>query len=91
MFRFTIRDVLWLTAVVALAVGWWVHAQRLVHLANAGQRASNQLSELEFLLENHGYERLQTPEGSLMVLKRLPNPTNTRERPIGWPPSRDSN
>ena len=24
MFRFTIRDVLWLTAVVALAVGWFV-------------------------------------------------------------------
>ena len=24
MFRFTIRDVLWLTVVVALAVGWWM-------------------------------------------------------------------
>src|SRR5688572_14391506 len=24
MFRFTIRDVLWLTVVVALLVGWWV-------------------------------------------------------------------
>jgi hypothetical protein len=24
MFRFTIRDVLWLTVVVALGVGWWV-------------------------------------------------------------------
>ena len=24
MFRFTIRDVLWLTMVVALAVGWWL-------------------------------------------------------------------
>ena len=24
MFRFTIRDVLWLTVVVALAVAWWV-------------------------------------------------------------------
>jgi hypothetical protein len=23
MFRFTIRDVLWLTALVALALGWW--------------------------------------------------------------------
>jgi hypothetical protein len=23
MFRFTIGDVLWLTVVVALAVGWW--------------------------------------------------------------------
>jgi len=24
MFRFTIRDVLWLTVVVALGVGWWL-------------------------------------------------------------------
>jgi hypothetical protein len=24
MFRFTIRDVLWLTVVVALAVSWWL-------------------------------------------------------------------
>ena len=24
MFRFSIRDVLWLTVVVALAVGWWI-------------------------------------------------------------------
>lgn len=25
MFRFTTRDVLWLTVVVALAVGWWLN------------------------------------------------------------------
>lgn len=24
MFRFTIRDVLWLTVVVAIGLGWWV-------------------------------------------------------------------
>ena len=24
MLRFTIRDVLWLTLVVGLAVGWWI-------------------------------------------------------------------
>ena len=28
MFRFTIRDVLWLTVVVALAVGWWLDSRR---------------------------------------------------------------
>jgi hypothetical protein len=27
-FRFTIRDLLWLTAVVALAVGWWLEHNR---------------------------------------------------------------
>jgi hypothetical protein len=29
MFRFTIRDVLWLTIVVALAVSWWVDNGRI--------------------------------------------------------------
>ena len=28
-FRFTIRDLLWLTLVVALAVGWWLDRSRL--------------------------------------------------------------
>ena len=28
MFRFTIRDVLWLTAIVALAIGWGIEHRR---------------------------------------------------------------
>jgi len=28
--RFSIRDLLWLTLVVALAVGWWLDHRRLV-------------------------------------------------------------
>ncbi len=28
-FRFTIRDLLWLTVVAALAVGWWIDHRRL--------------------------------------------------------------
>lgn len=31
MFRFTIRDMIWLTLVAALALGWWLHQQRLRH------------------------------------------------------------
>jgi hypothetical protein len=34
MFRFTIRDVLWLTVVVALAVGWAIASQRSVSREN---------------------------------------------------------
>jgi hypothetical protein len=30
MFRFTIRDVLWLTVVVALAVGWFVNRNQFL-------------------------------------------------------------
>ena len=29
MFRFAIRDLLWLTVVVALGVAWWVDRERL--------------------------------------------------------------
>jgi len=34
MFRFTIRDVLWLTAMVAVCLGWWLalQHQRQMHL-----------------------------------------------------------
>ena len=29
MFRFTIRDVLWLTALAAVGAGWWANAKRM--------------------------------------------------------------
>ena len=29
MFRFTIRDLLWLTVVAAMGVGWWVDHTRI--------------------------------------------------------------
>lgn len=36
MFRFTIRDVLWLTVVVALGVGWWIdHLEQSAKIRNA--------------------------------------------------------
>jgi hypothetical protein len=28
-FRFTIRDLLWLTAMIALAVGWWLDHRKI--------------------------------------------------------------
>jgi len=46
MFRFTIRDVLWLTVVVGLSVGWWT-AERLRGPENARLR-----EEVAILLEN---------------------------------------
>ena len=33
MFHFSIRDVLWLTVVVALGVGWWVEHRRAENAA----------------------------------------------------------
>ena len=39
MFRFTIRDVLWLTVVVAMGVGWWVDKRHAVRAANEKSEA----------------------------------------------------
>ena len=38
MFRFTIRDVLWLTVVVALAVGWWYEHNRAAIQQRSAQK-----------------------------------------------------
>jgi hypothetical protein len=56
MFRCTIRDLLWLTVVVALAVGWWVER------ANAARMASER-DLLVRLLANENTPRWQlSPE-----------------------------
>ena len=33
--RFTIRDLLWLTVVVAMGLGWWLHDRSMVAERNA--------------------------------------------------------
>jgi hypothetical protein len=45
MFRFTIRDVLWLTALVAIGAAWWVDHRALALLA-AQMRSYKTLSEV---------------------------------------------
>ena len=50
MFRFTIRDVLWLTALVAMAAGWWVDRYFLVE-AYRGARTG-------YILESRYADRL---------------------------------
>ena len=48
MFRFTIRDMLWLTVVVALAVLWAVEHQQLAELRDVihAQDAKKRIAEL---------------------------------------------
>jgi hypothetical protein len=69
MFRFTIRDVLWLTVVVGMAVGWWLdnhhdnnrrqatlaHAERLRDTLAAGKRA--------YQIARDNYYRLNMEQG----------------------------
>jgi len=59
MFRFSIRDVLWLTVVVALAVGWWLdHRQITPHEREV-------LKRLNLKWESVGTAHAKTP---------IPNP-----------------
>jgi hypothetical protein len=44
--RFTIRDVLWLTVAVALAVGWWIDRANLVQVARDARHQANE-TEIE--------------------------------------------
>lgn len=93
--RFNIRDMFWLTVVVALAVGWSLDSRRIAFSDKPRKNESQQIAELEAILQRHGYEKLQTPEGSLMVLKQLPAPAppaiprryDFQPRRIGPPPS----
>ena len=45
MFRFTIRDVLWLTVVVALGVSWWVDNKRIEKTIARLEKEARQQSE----------------------------------------------
>ncbi|HEX5104413.1 MAG TPA: hypothetical protein VFV87_11410 [Pirellulaceae bacterium] len=44
MFRFMIRDVLWLTVVVALAVGWWLDNRSTAAALAKTERRAEELS-----------------------------------------------
>jgi hypothetical protein len=51
--RFTIRDVLWATAVVALALGWWIDHQML---KSALREASGKWYHLSRSIWESGYD-----------------------------------
>jgi hypothetical protein len=74
MFRFTIRDVLWLTVVVALGVAWWVarRHERELALQNAREQQSQFQIVSEMLLKETGI-KTSVDENGLTI--RLPNGT----------------
>jgi len=64
MFRFTIRDMLWLTVVVALAVGWW--GQRRTALEKSATTDSLRLRNDELL------QRAVAAEAWMQMQRRVP-------------------
>jgi hypothetical protein len=47
MFRFTIRDVLWLTVVVGLAVGWFVEHERTIRMGRQIEEIRQAVDEIK--------------------------------------------
>jgi hypothetical protein len=58
MFRFTIRDVLWLMVVVAMGLGWWSH---VTALRKESPQYANELLKLELVRAQRALEALQNP------------------------------
>src|SRR4026208_172408 len=54
MFRFTIRDVLWLMVVVAVCTAWWTDRRQIAGL----QQQSRELVSIKHALRDVGLERL---------------------------------
>ncbi len=63
MFRFTIRDVLWLTMVVALSVALWVNHQRYVRQIEAMTEEARQIKKESKIWET----RAQTLRDDMMI------------------------
>jgi hypothetical protein len=64
MFRFTIRDVLWLTVVVALAFAWWMNRAQLMGMAEYRDSIVDQLTR--HLHEVEGVMFEYHPDGILV-------------------------
>jgi hypothetical protein len=56
MFRFSIRDVLWLTVVVGLGVGWWVDRSALAPKAAKAAELERTANVLANELERYGWK-----------------------------------
>ena len=65
MFRFTIRDVLWLMVVVAVLAAWWVDRSRLAGDATLGREFRSMAEFLAAELNGHGYKLTVHPDGTL--------------------------
>ena len=79
MFRFTIRDVLWLTVVVALVVGWRLDRNRLASQSLKSYAAFEALSDL---MRQEGYDF--TLDGGLVWITR-PDGSGMAQRINHWP------
>lgn len=75
MLRFTIRDVLWLTVVVALGVAWWVDNKRIEKVVARLEEEGQQLREArdDEITVLRELQATQEMEYSRLMGRSLPN------------------
>ena len=73
MFRFTIRDILWMMVVAALALGWWAHSRHLesewsARLKSQQQAYKNEYASLKRQANAAGF-KLLNPHGAPFLIR----------------------
>ena len=63
MFRFALRDMLWLTVVAAMSVAWWADHAALNRTRSALSEARKQADDLLLILKQDGYD-IHAPMGN---------------------------
>jgi hypothetical protein len=94
MFRFTIRDVLWLTVVAALAIGWWLDHRRATRMEASYVDLMHRNTSLVEQLDGRGISVFIDPAGSgVFVMEQaatepthLPSTPTTIVPPVRQPP-----
>jgi hypothetical protein len=92
--RFTIRDLLWLTALAALAVSWWIDNKRIEKAIVKSQSEQAKWTELNrqyedalTILDNWNKEHGNPPSGYVQALERANGGWGAGSRaPVGSPP-----
>jgi hypothetical protein len=77
MFRFTIRDVLWLTLVAALIVGWWIDSRVRNH-AQAALRTTIEEQKVEMAVFKAEAISLRVREAELAIQLKQTEVENVR-------------
>jgi len=97
MFRFTIRDVLWLMVVVGLACGWWMDRRQIAALRSQANTSDYRRFmeervnlELQKLLAKEGRGFDVAPNGKVYLFDRTPEGTIAADpfsaaEPKDWP------
>jgi hypothetical protein len=77
MFRFTIRDVLWLTVVVAMGAGWW--ADRTAKIVEGRRRWWNLRNTTAESAREIGIEVRDLGHGKIKFVSPSSEPTSSPE------------